>query len=121
MTEIGGVLGLAERRMIWLERRQEVLAQNVANANTPGFRPRDLEAPGGRPAPAPSRTHPGHQGPTPGQPQVKLEPRAETSPDGNGVALDRELARLAETELEHGFATGLHRRFATMLRAALGR
>src|SRR5688572_25554842 len=38
----GDPLALAERRLHWLDSRQSVLAQNVANADTPGFRPRDL-------------------------------------------------------------------------------
>ena len=30
-------------RMGWLGARQEVLAQNIANADTPGYRARDIE------------------------------------------------------------------------------
>ena len=33
------------KRMSWLGERQTVLAQNVANADTPGFAARDLKAP----------------------------------------------------------------------------
>ena len=33
---------LMKGQMGWLSRRQEVLAQNVANADTPGYKPRDL-------------------------------------------------------------------------------
>ena len=40
-TEIG-LFRLAEQRLAWVDRRQELLAQNVANANTPGYRPQDL-------------------------------------------------------------------------------
>ncbi len=32
-------------RMSWHNARQRVLAENVANADTPGFRPMDLKAP----------------------------------------------------------------------------
>ena len=35
-------VSLAERRLAWLENRQRVLAQNIANADTPGYQPRDL-------------------------------------------------------------------------------
>ena len=35
MTQ-GGVFDLAEQRLAWLDQRQRMLAQNVANANTPG-------------------------------------------------------------------------------------
>ena len=31
------------RRMSWLNERQKVLAQNIANADTPHYVPRDLE------------------------------------------------------------------------------
>ena len=41
-TQIG-LFDLAERRLAWADRRQELLAQNIANANTPGYRPHDLQ------------------------------------------------------------------------------
>ena len=34
---------LLARRMSWLAQRQEVLAQNIANANTPDYAPQDLK------------------------------------------------------------------------------
>src|SRR5262249_23723863 len=37
-----GLFDLAERRLAWATRRQSVLAQNIANANTPGYKPHDL-------------------------------------------------------------------------------
>ena len=40
-TDIG-LFRLAERRMHWLDQRQSVLAQNVANVNTPGYKARDV-------------------------------------------------------------------------------
>lgn len=39
-----GLLKAITRRMDWLGERQRVLAENVANADTPNFRPRDLKA-----------------------------------------------------------------------------
>ncbi|MDN6042205.1 MAG: flagellar basal body protein, partial [Acetobacter sp.] len=36
------LLGLAERRLTWLEKRQSVLAGNVANADTPGYVAKDV-------------------------------------------------------------------------------
>ena len=39
----GSLFDLADRRLAYLQHRQQVLAQNVANANTPGYRARDLE------------------------------------------------------------------------------
>jgi flagellar basal-body rod protein FlgB len=33
------------QKMGWLAQRQQVLARNIANANTPGFKPKDIEKP----------------------------------------------------------------------------
>ncbi len=38
------VFDLAARQASWLLARQRVVAQNVANANTPGYKTADLEA-----------------------------------------------------------------------------
>ena len=55
---------LAERRLAWADQRQAVLAQNVANANTPGYKPHDLRSfadmLAGTSAVAPVRTQPNH-------------------------------------------------------------
>ena len=37
------VFAAITQRMGWLNQRQQVLAQNIANSDTPGFRPKDLE------------------------------------------------------------------------------
>ena len=37
-----GLFALADRRLAWLGARQGVLAQNVANADTPGWQQRDI-------------------------------------------------------------------------------
>lgn len=36
------LFGLMGRRMAWLTQRQMVLSQNIANADTPGYKPKDL-------------------------------------------------------------------------------
>ena len=36
------LLDLAQRKSAWLAARQAVVAGNVANANTPGYRPKDV-------------------------------------------------------------------------------
>ncbi|WP_137177100.1 flagellar basal body rod protein FlgB [Roseomonas sp. AR75] len=120
-------LALAERRLHWLDRRQSVLAQNVANADTPGYRPRDLvpfqrELEGARRL-ALARTQPGHGI---GSAAAAANARAErdvmeVTPDGNAVSLDREAMRIAETDTAHAVAMAVHRSFMGMFRTALGR
>jgi flagellar basal-body rod protein FlgB len=124
---VGGPLALAERRLHWLDRRQPVLAQNVANADTPGYRPRDLtpfqrELEGQRRL-ALARTQAGHGlGSVASLLNARTERHAaEATPDGNAVSLDREAMRIAETDTAHAMAMAVHRSFTGMFRTALGR
>ena len=79
-TQIG-LFDLAERRLAWADRRQGLLAQNIANANTPGYRPNDLKpfasALAGAGSVAPVRTQPNHLAGAAGSGQrLALETRA---------------------------------------------
>ena len=123
-----GPVALAEERLRWLDRRQEVLARNIANADTPGYRPRDispfsrmLSQQGG---PAMAATDPGHLTPAggTGAMRARAERRsAEQSPNGNAVALDEQAMKVADNETAHQLATGLHRRYLNLFRTAMGR
>ena len=42
MLEDLKLFAMAQKTMDWLAKRQEVLAQNIANANTPKYQPSDL-------------------------------------------------------------------------------
>lgn len=121
------LLALAERRLDWLDRRQAVLAQNIANADTPGYRPRDLTAFRARLeaalTPPMARSHEGHlRGRPSGSDAAREDRRAvEAVPDGNAVSLDREAVRMAETDTAHALAMAVHRSFTGMFRMTLGR
>lgn len=123
---LSGPVALAERRMRWLERRQGVLAQNISQADTPGFRPRDL-APFAqalaRQGVSIARSDPRHLMPARGtDPQARPDRRlVERTPDGNAVALDEQALRVADTEQAHALAVSLHRRYLGLFRTALGR
>ncbi len=123
----GSLVALTERRLGWLDRRQAVLAQNVAHADTPGYRPRDVigfrQHLAGQLGPALARTQPGHLGPSrPGQAGSQPDRAvAEATPDGNAVSLDREAMRIAETDTAHALAMAVHRSFTGMFRLTLGR
>ncbi len=118
---------LAERRMEWLDRRQQVLAQNVANADTPGYSAREItpfarllarSAPVGL-----FRTSPLHQTPHQVSAMTARPERlaAERTPVANAVQVERELMKVAETETHQALTLGLFRGFAGMVRLALGR
>jgi flagellar basal-body rod protein FlgB len=125
------LFALLSKRAAWLGARQGVLAQNLANADTPGFRPIDLvpferSLAVSRPVPAPAlaRTAPAHlPGTAPARPD---EPRGrrtgswEVAPSGNAVVLEEQMEKLARTQLEHQLATSLYSRHVAMLRTAIG-
>ncbi|WP_376091924.1 flagellar basal body protein [Roseomonas sp. CCTCC AB2023176] len=118
-------IALAESRMRWLDCRQAVLAGNIANADTPGFRPRDLHPfvamlRRGAAAGAVVRTHAAHLA-SATLPGSAARRGAESAPDGNAVSLDEQALKIAETDSAHAFATALHRRWTGMIRTALGR
>jgi flagellar basal-body rod protein FlgB len=122
-----GLLDLAEQRLSWTDRRQAVLAQNIANANTPGFKPRDLRPFGATLAATlavtPERTQPNHLAGTTGvaAPDEVVDRTHTQSPDGNAVALDEQLVKVAETETQHTLVTTIYKKYMGMLNTALGR
>jgi flagellar basal-body rod protein FlgB len=122
-----GPIALAENRLAWLDTRQRILARNVANADTPGFRPSDavpfqevLQR--RRPATAMATTDAHHIAPQ-GSAALAVQDRnvVERSRNGNAVSLDDEAVRLAETDQAHALAMGLHRKYLGLFRMALGR
>lgn len=119
-----GPIALAERRLHWLDARQRVLAQNMANLDTPGYRPSDLRPFAetlARTNAGLARTHAAHAlvgTATDARPDRQL---VERTPDGNGVSLEDQALKVADTDTAHALALSLHRRFLTMFRTALGR
>ena len=120
------LLDLAEQRMVWADQRQAVLAQNIANANTPGYQPHDLrpfaEALSNAGAVVPVRTNPSHLAGT-----ISTQAPGETidrthmkSPDGNAVALDEQLVQVADTETTHELVTAIYRSYVGMFKTAVG-
>ena len=122
-----GIFDLAERRLAWAHRRQAVLAQNIANANTPGFKPHDLQpfsrALGNATAVGPVRTQPNHLAGTSGAsaPQEVVDRSHMQSPDGNAVALDEQLVKVADTDTTHELVTSIYKAYIAMFNTALDR
>jgi flagellar basal-body rod protein FlgB len=118
---------LADRRLQWLGARQGVLAQNVANADTPGWKARDLPAfadlisSSMAQAGSPVRTDAMHLAGTASGAEGAKALQGERAPDGNQVSLDRELEKIAQTDSEHEAVTAVYRKYIGMVRMALGR
>jgi flagellar basal-body rod protein FlgB len=125
------LFALLSRKTAWLAARQGILAQNVANADTPGFRPSDLlpfdrTFAALRPPDAPTlaRTMPAHLPgttvPRADEPRGRRTGSWEVAPSGNAVVLEEQMEKLARTQLDHQLATSLYIRHVAMLRTALG-
>jgi flagellar basal-body rod protein FlgB len=108
---------LGARRLDWVAHRQSLVARNVANADTPGYKPRDVSAFDDRLDAAGLRlsvTSPTHMTAT-GSAAGTLDDREargwETSISGNAVSLEQELSRAAETNRQAGVATAAMKAF----------
>lgn len=113
---------LAEQRLAWVDRRQQLLAQNVANANTPGFQARDL-APFevALSAPLLAQTSVRHLPGSVGGSSDGKATLAARSPNGNAVSIEDQLGRVADTAGIQELVLNLHHRYQAMFRTALGR
>ncbi len=123
------------QKMNWLTERQKVLAQNIANANTPGYVPKDLKkisfkahldqtnAAGGLRMQTTARGHMPIAGASDSDYEVKVQDTkiGLTGQDGNGVNLEDELIKMSETQMNYGMAVNLYRKHVTMIKTALGR
>jgi flagellar basal-body rod protein FlgB len=106
--------------------RMGVAARNIANADTPGYKTRDLAGfaetyRAGGATPALKTTRPGHYG---GLAEARAETVFETrggAPNGNSVSLEREMVKLTETRQQHDMALSIYRSSSNAVKAALGR
>lgn len=108
------------------EGRQKMIAQNVANADTPGFRSRDL----GRFADTYRSgvtselraTRPGHAtGVSWGGRDRPVDAGGEPAPNGNSVSLEDEMIRAAQAKKEFDLSLAVTRASLSMIRTSLGR
>jgi flagellar basal-body rod protein FlgB len=114
-------------RLSWLDERQRVIAQNVANSDTPGYVGRDLNAPtdfaaalhqGG--ALQMTRTSANHIAPTAPQSRfhTSAAPDSETTLDGNSVVVEEQMLKMAESRMAYDAAISFYQKSMNMLRMA---
>jgi flagellar basal-body rod protein FlgB len=118
------LFALAEQRLSWAEQRQALLAQNIANANTPGYKAKDVKSfdsvLSGATL-APTVTNPLHMTASDGGAAVATVTGGEAAPDGNGVEMDKELMKVADTDNTHELVTQIYTAYSGLFRTALGR
>lgn len=124
-----GLFNLAEARLKWVDQRQQILAQNIANADTPGYKPRDvtsfaaqLRSAEFQSALAPAQTNPAHFGALPGtEPNTQSSPASAVGIDGNAVSVTDELAKVADTSNTQSLVENLYTKYMGFFMTALGK
>ena len=128
------ILTMLRTRMEWSQSRQKVLAENVSNADTPGFQPRDLVPPKFdeptrlRPPNVAdvslARTEPLHLAGFPGTGSEFRSSRHgnfDVRPTGNAVNLEDEMMKVAGNQMDYQVATALYTRSLGLIKTALGK
>jgi len=122
---------MLKANLAYNEQRQSVIAENVANADTPGFVPADLTpftvdpvtSPAGLTTPAPVLvTNPAHiqsqiSNPTPWATRTKVD--SEVRLDGNGVVLEEQMIKANDTEGDFIAGIGFYQRSLELLHTAI--
>ena len=132
MAGLGSIplLQALTEKMRWHQSRQQVLAENIANADTPGYIERDLK-PMSFDDQVKSvayvnvtRTSPMHisvSSDDGNQFGTSAERPFEVTPSGNGVTLEDEMMKVAGNDMDYQTVTALYTRSMAIIRTALGR
>lgn len=137
------ILEALNQRLRWLSARQQVISENIANANTPGYLPNDLKRQDfsqlvnqlsgtarASTASAPSvtlqRTDPAHlnsSGTATSELALRTQSEniSEVTPNKNGVSLEEELISMADVQMEYNLVLNVYRKHTAMMKTALGR
>lgn len=120
-------------KMGYLNQRQKVISQNIANADTPNFQPSDLtkvdfgkvlEKVANTGKIQMAATNPAHMPSPKDIAQAKVrESKAtyEVAPDSNGVILEEQMIKSNEVQIDYNLMTSLYKQNNDMMRTALGK
>lgn len=126
------LFSLMARRMDWLTQRETVLAQNIANADSPGYKPRDMTRGSFREMLHPTiprvqlvADQPGQIQPPKSGPESFRDSKSkhvyETELDGNAVSLEQQMMKVSDTQGNYRLVTNLFEKQVSMLKQAIGR
>jgi flagellar basal-body rod protein FlgB len=129
------ILSMLRTRLDWTQSRQKVLAENVANADTPGFQARDLSplkfepagetpAAGGVGPVTLATTEKGHLPGLAGSAapfHSRSDGHYEVRPTGNAVNLEEEMMKVAANQMDFQTASALYTHSLGLIKIALGK
>lgn len=132
MNDIG-LFNAIGAKIKYLSKAQEVVSQNVANADTPGYRPKELTdvdfgaflgKTGTSDTLQLARTNGEHLlkgGVKPGDSKEKQQKMTyEVAPAGNAVILEEQLIKANDVRMQHDLMVNLYTRNMQLMRTALG-
>ena len=127
------MLSALRTKMQWHQERQRVLAENIANSDTPRFKPRDLVEPkfdkignstGGAMGALPMMRADGANI-IPANAASSFgagRPRGyETRPSANAVNIEDEMLKVSANQMDYAAATSLYTRSLGLLKTAIGK
>ena len=123
------LLSMLKERMSWLNQRQDVLSQNVANADTPRYVARDLKeldfdrmvgAQAGTKMMTTNVRHIALSSLHSGKFEDHETPDQESNPNGNAVSLEVEMIKVADTQAQYAAAANIYAKAVAMMRTAIG-
>jgi len=120
------LLQLASARLGYLSDAQNLLAGNLANIDTPGYRPAGVipfsDYLDNNTGQVPMLQNDAADLPSLAGPPtvIQLATSGEYSLDGNAVSLDQQLVAIAKNDTEQEFATNLYQSYMGMFKTALG-
>lgn len=127
MFEKTEIMGMAAAMAANAATRMSAIAQNVANADTPGYRAKDAANFGATYRSssdfAMKASRPGHSAsirPVQGD-LLSVRAGGHLSPNGNNVSLEGEMMRAAGVRQDHDTALAIYKNSLSILRASIGR
>jgi flagellar basal-body rod protein FlgB len=118
-------------KMAWLTQRQKILAENIANADTPGYVPKDLkQVDFSRKVASAQRklvvasTRQGHISPKVSSAQFRTNEQRdpyEVAPAGNAVVLEEQMMKVAETQIDYQMMTSIYKKNIGFIKMAIGK
>jgi flagellar basal-body rod protein FlgB len=126
-------LSVLRTKMRWHQERQSVLSENVANSDTPSFKPRDLVAPkfdqnggvtGAMGALPMLRTSAAHIAPSVGSGDSFDQNKKagfETRPAGNAVNIEDEMLKVSDNQMDYAAVTQLYSKSLQLIKTAIGK
>lgn len=126
------VLATLRQAMGFHNARQRVIAENVANVNTPGFTPNDISqsqfervlngqasaAPGGLRVTDPRHFSSGGAAGSAASFRPEASPDSETTVNGNSVVIEEQMVRANENRMKFETALSLYQKSLNMIRLA---